>query len=77
MPFQLVFRRELLAIKEAVRHFKVEIAGRHLTVLTDHKVIVDALKTQNTQPFDPIASYNHIMEHSEFYIRYSLSTRGR
>ena len=59
------FRRELWAIKEAVRHFNVEIAGRHLQIYTDHRPIVDAFRAPDTQCHDPIA-YNHLMEVANF-----------
>ena len=49
------FRRELLAVKEAVRHFNTEIVGRHLTILTDHRAIVDAFKSPTAQSYDPVA----------------------
>ena len=55
------FRRELLAVKEGIRHFIDEIQGRHLIVYTDHRPIVGAFKSQNSQNYDPIAM-NHIQE---------------
>ena len=59
------FRRELLGVKEAVRHFNVEIAGRHCIIYTDHRPLVDAFRSKDTQAYDPIA-YNHIMEVANF-----------
>ena len=52
-------------MKEALRHFNVEIAGRHCIIYTDHRPLVDAFVSSETQHYDPIA-YNHIMEISNF-----------
>merc|ERR1711951_318231 len=55
-----VFRRELLAIKDAIRHFISEIDGCELIVFTDHKALVSAFQNQSMQ-HDVIAQ-NHIQE---------------
>ena len=60
-----VYRRELLAIQQAIRHFSTEIQGRHLVVFTDHKAIVGSFKTPNAQPHDAIAR-NKIMEIAQY-----------
>ena len=59
------FRRELLAIKEAMRHFHTEIQGRHVVIFTDHKALLGAFKSPTSLAHDPIAS-NHIMEVSQY-----------
>lgn len=59
------FRRELLAIKEGIRHFIDEIDGRALIIFTDHKPLLGAFGSQNSMKHDPIAM-NHIMEISNW-----------
>lgn len=59
------YRRELLAIKDGIRHFIPEIQGRHLTVFTDHKAILGSFKMPDSQPYDPVAA-NHIQEISNW-----------
>ena len=49
------FRRELLAIKYAVRHFIDEINGRTFCIYTDHKPLVGSWKNQNLQQHDTVA----------------------
>jgi len=58
------FRRELLAAKEALRHFIAEIDGRHCIIFTDHKALISAFKT-NSMKHDVIAN-NHIQEISQW-----------
>ena len=60
-----MYRRELLAIQQAIRHFSTEIQGRHLVVFTDHKAIVGSFKSPNAQLNDAIAS-NKIMEIAQY-----------
>ena len=60
-----VYRRELLAIQQAIRHFKTEIQGRHLVVFTDHKAIVGSFRSPIVQPHDVIAN-NKIMEIAQY-----------
>ena len=55
------FRRELLAIKDGIRHFISEIDGRQLTVYTDHKPILGAFDNPSSQQYDAIAM-NHLEE---------------
>ena len=59
------FKRELYAIQQALRHFMVEVDGRHVTVLTDHLPIVGAFKNQNALNHDPIARA-HLLEISNW-----------
>ena len=55
------FRRELVAIKDGIRHFISEIDGRPLTVFTDHKPILGAFENPLSQQYDEIAM-NHLEE---------------
>merc|ERR1711951_340776 len=55
------FKRELCAIKEAVRHFLAEIDGRRLTIWTDHLPIIGAFRNQDALKHDPIA-LGHLLE---------------
>ena len=59
------FRRELLAVKEAMRHFQPETEGRHVIIFTDHKALLGAFKSPSSQAHDPIAA-NHIQEVTAF-----------
>ena len=59
------FRRELFAMQQSVRHFNVDIAGRHFTIWSDHRPIIEAFKNPNAQCHDNVA-YNHLMEVSQF-----------
>merc|ERR1711951_74610 len=59
------FKRELLAIKEAIRHFMAEIDGRLLTVFTDHAPICGAFRNQDSLRHDPTA-LNHLLEISNW-----------
>ena len=43
------YRRELLAIQLAIRHFISEIQGRRLTIYTDHKPILGSFASPNLQ----------------------------
>ena len=55
------FKRELLAIKDGIRHFISEIDGRNLVVYTDHKAILGAFQADNSQQYDAVAT-SHIEE---------------
>lgn len=44
------FDRELLAIYKVIKHFCLEIEGRHLHVLTDHKPLVSAIQNSPANP---------------------------
>lgn len=46
------YDRELLAIYEAIRHFRDQLEGRNFTILTDHKPLVYAI-TQSTKTASP------------------------
>ena len=56
-----VYRRELFAIQQGLRHFLPEIDGRHVIVYTDHLPIVGTFKSTAPQPHAPIARH-HIVE---------------
>ena len=49
------FRRELLAIKFAVRNFINDINGRNCVVYTDHRPILGSWKNQDLQVHDSVA----------------------
>ena len=49
------FKRELCAMKEAVRHFMAEVDGRLLTIYTDHSPIIGCFNNQDSLKHDPIA----------------------
>lgn len=55
------FKRELYAIKEAIRHFIAEVDGRNFAVYTDHKAILGAFSSPTSQQYDIIAM-NHLDE---------------
>ena len=55
------FRRELYAIQQGLRHFNAETNGRHTVIFTDHKPLLGAFKSPNSQAHDPIAM-NHLQE---------------
>merc|ERR1712155_65877 len=58
------FRRELLAAKDAIRHFIAEIDGRHVVLYTDHRPLLSAFKS-NSMRHDVVAQ-NHIQEISQW-----------
>ena len=60
------YRRELLAIKLAIRHFITEIKGRRLTVFTDHRPILGSFASPNLQLHDTVAlnAINEIAQHT-------------
>ena len=59
------YRRELLAIQQALRHFRTETDGRHVVVFTDHRPILGSLKSHSANENDPVAQ-NAINEISQF-----------
>ena len=59
------FKRELLAIQAAIRHFLKDIYGRELTIWTDHKSILGAITSPNWQVNDPVAS-RQLLEISQY-----------
>jgi cleavage and polyadenylation specificity factor subunit 1 len=52
------YDRELLAIYEAVKHFRRMLETRHFTIFTDHKPISIAFQ-QNRDKFSP-RQFNHL-----------------
>ena len=59
------FRRELYAVQQGLRHFNEETNGRHTVIFTDHKPLLGAFKSPNSQAHDPIAM-NHLQEVAQF-----------
>ena len=55
------FRRETLAVQQALRYFHDDIAGRHVTVYSDCKALVHAFKSPTSQDYDPLAKA-HLVE---------------
>jgi cleavage and polyadenylation specificity factor subunit 1 len=58
------YDRELLAVYEAVKHFRHMLEARHFTIFTDHKPLTYAFqqKRDNCLPFnhlDFIAQFTH------------------
>ena len=49
------FKRELLAIKMALRHFIKDINGRNLTIFTDHAPILGCFNSNSHQQYDAVA----------------------
>ena len=58
------FRRELFAIHQAMRHFRDETNGRHVTIFTDHEPLVSAFRSHSNN-HDPVA-INQLMEVSMY-----------
>ena len=58
------FRRELMAIHLAMRHFREETSGKHVVIFTDHRPLVSAFRNPTTCQ-DPIAT-NQINEVAMF-----------
>ena len=58
------FRRELFAIHQAMRHFRDETNGRHVTIFTDHEPLVSAFRSHSNN-HDPVAT-NQLMEVSMY-----------
>ena len=49
------YKRELLAIKLALRHFNKDINGRRLCVFTDHRPLIGSFASPDLQAHDPQA----------------------
>ena len=49
------FRRELMAVQYAMRHFNRLFNGRHLIVFTDHKPLIGSFGSSELQAHDPVA----------------------
>ena len=49
------FRRELMSIQLAMRHFNADFNGRHLIIFSDHKPIINCFQNPDPQPHDAIA----------------------
>ena len=60
-----VYRKELLAAQASLRYFISEIYGRHCTIYSDHKPLVDAWNGQGFQLHDPVAQ-RALLEISQF-----------
>lgn len=52
------FDRELLAVYEAVKHFRTEVEGRGFYILTDHKPLVAAIQKPPSDP--PPRRFRHL-----------------
>ena len=59
------FKRELMAVRLAMRHFNKDFAGRHLVVFTDHRPLVCSFQSPDLQAHDPQA-LNAINEIAQF-----------
>ena len=59
------YKRELLAIKLAMRHFNKDIQGRRLCIFTDHRPLIGSFASPDLQAHDPQA-LNAINEISQF-----------
>ena len=57
------FDRELLAVKEAIRHFRNFLEGEHFTVFTDHRLLTTVIHSQN--PTWSSRQHRHFAEISE------------
>ena len=55
------FRRETLAVQQALRYFHDDIAGRHVTVFSDCKALVHMFQSPTSQDPDPHAKA-HLIE---------------
>ena len=51
-----VYRRELYAVHQGMRHFLPEFKGKHLIVYTDHKPLLGTFTSAQPQPHDPVAA---------------------
>ena len=49
------FRRELMAIQLAMRHFNADFNGRHLIIFSDHRPIINCFQNPDPQPHDAVA----------------------
>ena len=57
------FNRELLAVKEAIRHFRHFLQGEKFTVFMDHRLLTTAIHSRN--PTSSSRQYRHFAEISE------------
>ena len=49
------YRKELMAAQHGVRHFLEDINGRHFTIFSDHRPLIESFKSNNLQENDPVA----------------------
>ena len=59
------YRRELMAIQLAMRHFNEDFNGRHLIIFSDHRPLVGSFSNNDLQSHDPLAQ-NAINEIAQF-----------
>ena len=59
------YKRELLAIKLAMRYFNKDFNGRRVILFTDHRPLIGSFQSPDLQPHDPQAR-NAINEISQF-----------
>ena len=59
------YRRELMAIQLAMRHFNEDFNGRHLIIFSNHRPLVGTFSNNDLQSHDPLAQ-NAINEISQF-----------
>ena len=59
------YKRELLAIKFAMRHFNQDIQGRNLAIYTDHRPLLGSFQRPELQQHDPVV-VNAINEIAQF-----------
>ena len=57
------FDRELLAVKDAIRHFQHFLAGENFTVFTDHRLLTTAIHSRN--PTWSASQHRHFAEISD------------
>ena len=59
------YRRELMAIQLAMRHFNEDFNGRRLIIFSDHRPLIGTFDSNDLQAHDPLAQ-NAINEISQF-----------
>ena len=59
------YRRELMSIQLAMRHFNEDFNGRHLIIFSDHRPLVGSFSNNDLQSHDPLAQ-NAINEIAQF-----------
>ena len=67
------FNRELLAVKETIRHFRHFLEGENFTVFTDHRPLTTALHSRN--PTWTTRQHRHFAEISEMTTDLQLISR--